>query len=84
MRETDPLLGQHNGNGTDISSEQPGAWKKMMSRMGQSVDSSKCEPALAVQCFIAGAADAAAYGYTKTWVAFMVSSEDATLYLFLL
>ena len=66
--ESDPLLGQRNGYAV-----APGPWTKVKRRMGQSVDASKCGPALAVQCYIAGAADAAAYGYTKTWVAFMVS-----------
>lgn len=78
MRETDPLLGHTNGHAQD-GEELSSAWSRAQQYLGQTVDAGKCYPALTVQCFIAGAADAAAYGYTKTWVGFMVSVDMAAL-----
>lgn len=80
MRETDPLLGRTSGHAQDEDQdedqdeEQKSTWCRIQDHLSQPVDADKCYPALTVQCFIAGAADAAVYGYTKTWVGFMVSA----------
>ena len=74
MRESDPLLGHTNGHTTheDGAVARGTAWARFKGRLGESVDVDKCGPALTMQCFMAGAADAAAYGQTTTWAAFMV------------
>lgn len=37
------------------------------------INADRAQIALALQCFVAGWANAAVYAQTKTWVAFMVS-----------
>lgn len=75
-RETDPLLGHsssRNGDAHLSSSSESSRWSRLKSHLSESVDADRCGPVLAMQCFIAGAADAAVYSHTNTWAAFMVS-----------
>ncbi|UZJ53950.1 hypothetical protein CBS101457_003270 [Exobasidium rhododendri] len=76
MRETDPLLGHRNGaNGESSSSASAQSrWTLFKSKLDETIDVDKCNPILTIQCFIAGAADAAAYGQTSTWAAFMTGN----------
>ncbi|PWN88884.1 hypothetical protein FA10DRAFT_267511 [Acaromyces ingoldii] len=63
--ETSPLLGHRS------SPSRLAVWKE---RLSEEVDVDDCGSALTAQCVIAGAADAAAYGQTGTWVAFMTGN----------
>jgi len=80
MRESDPLLGPGlNGRDSSLRSNQS-YWSRFKQRLNETVDVNKCGTPLAIQCFIAGAADAAAYSQTNTWAAFMVSLCSSTMW----
>ncbi|PWN33232.1 uncharacterized protein FA14DRAFT_173051 [Meira miltonrushii] len=70
--EREPLLSTHtNGTSSRGTSSVLQRWKASLT---ESVDPNNCHAALTWQCVIAGAADAAAYSQTGTWVGFMTGN----------
>lgn len=82
--EREPLLATHGVNGDSNSygsshshgQQQRGSsvWSQIKTSLGESVDPTGCGAALTWQCVIAGAADAAAFSQTSTWVGFMTGN----------
>lgn len=68
--EREPLLSTH----TNGISDRQSSLQRWKASLKESVDANNCHAALTWQCVIAGAADAAAYSQTGTWVGFMTGN----------
>lgn len=69
--EREPLLSTHTNGTSPRGANSLQRWKASLS---ESVDPDNCHTALTWQCVISGAADAAAFSQTGTWVGFMTGN----------
>lgn len=72
--EREPLLSTHSNGITNRQHSSSSSIQRWKASLSQSIDPNGCHAALTWQCVIAGAADAAAYSQTGTWVGFMTGN----------